>query len=103
MPTIYEGTFAPPSGRFALIAARFNSAIVEPLVAGALDGLKRHGVADDAIDIVRVPGSFEIPFVAQRLASSGKYEDNFLPSGLPAGSPEDCLNCAGGLYLDTPA
>ena len=73
MPTIYEGTFAPPSGRFALIAARFNSAIVEPLVAGALDGLKRHGVADDAIDIVRVPGSFEIPFVAQRLAVGGKY------------------------------
>src|SRR6516162_7348704 len=73
MPTIYEGSFAPPSGRFALIAARFNSAIVEPLVAGALDGLKRHGVADDAIDIVRVPGSFEIPLVAQQLAGSGKY------------------------------
>ena len=73
MPTIYEGSFAPPSGRFALIAARFNSAIVEPLVAGALDGLKRHGVADDAIDIVRVPGSYEIPPVAKRLAASGKY------------------------------
>jgi 6,7-dimethyl-8-ribityllumazine synthase len=73
MPTIYEGSFAPPSGRFALIAARFNSAIVEPLIAGALDGLKRHGVAEDAIDIVRVPGSFEIPLVAQRVAGSGKY------------------------------
>jgi 6,7-dimethyl-8-ribityllumazine synthase len=73
MPTVYEGTFAPPTGRFALVAARFNSAIVEPLVAGALDGLSRHGVADDAIDLVRVPGSFEIPFVAQRLAGSGKY------------------------------
>lgn len=74
MPTIYEGSLAPPSGRFALIAARFNSAIVDQLVAGALDALKRHGVADDAIDIVRVPGSFEIPLVAQRLAGSGKYE-----------------------------
>ena len=73
MPTIYEGTFAPPPGRFALVAARFNSAIVENLVAGALDGLKRHGVADDAIDLVRVPGSYEIPFVAQRVAASGKY------------------------------
>ena len=73
MPTIYEGSFAPPSGRFALIAARFNSALVEHLVAGALDALKRHGVADDAIDLVRVPGSFEIPLVAQRLAGSGKY------------------------------
>ncbi len=73
MPTLYEGTFAPPPGRFALVAARFNSAIVDPLLAGALDGLKRHGVADDAIDVVRVPGSFEIPLVAQRLAGSGKY------------------------------
>ena len=73
MPTVYEGSFAPPSGRFALIAARFNSAIVEHLITGALDALKRHSVADDAIDLVRVPGSFEIPLVAQRLAGSGKY------------------------------
>jgi 6,7-dimethyl-8-ribityllumazine synthase len=73
MPTLYEGSLAPPPGRFALIAARFNSAIVDQLVAGALDALKRHGVADDAIDIVRVPGSFEIPLVAQRLAGSGRY------------------------------
>src|ERR1700757_4690986 len=73
MPTIYEGSFAPPPGRFALVAARFNSAIVEQLVAGALEGLKRHGVADDAIDLVRVPGSFEIPLVAQRLAGTGNY------------------------------
>jgi 6,7-dimethyl-8-ribityllumazine synthase len=73
MPTIIEGTFAPPPGRFALVAARFNSAIVGNLVAGALDGLKRHGVADDAIDVVRVPGSYEIPLVAQRLAASKKY------------------------------
>ena len=55
------------------MAARFNSAIVENLVGGALDALKRHGVADDAIDVVRVPGSFEIPLVAQRLAASKKY------------------------------
>src|SRR5262249_5936943 len=68
----YEGSFAPPSGRFALVAARFNHAIVDQLVAGALDGLKRHGVADDAIDVVRVPGSFEIPPVAKRLAGSGQ-------------------------------
>jgi 6,7-dimethyl-8-ribityllumazine synthase len=73
MPTVYEGTFAPPPGRFALVAARFNSAIVDQLVAGALDGLKRHGVADDAIDLVRVPGSYEIPPVAKRLAAGGKY------------------------------
>jgi 6,7-dimethyl-8-ribityllumazine synthase len=73
MPTTYEGTFAPPPGRFALVAARFNHFVVEHLVGGALDGLKRHGVADEAIDLVWVPGSFEIPFVAQRLAASKKY------------------------------
>ena len=73
MPNIIEGDFAPPPGRFALVAARFNSLVVERLVAGALDALKRHGVADDAIDVVRVPGSYEIPPVAKRLAGSGKY------------------------------
>jgi 6,7-dimethyl-8-ribityllumazine synthase len=73
MPTVYEGTFAPPPGRFALVAARFNHVIVEQLVNGALDGLKRHGVADDAVDLVWVPGSFEIPLVAQRLAGSRRY------------------------------
>jgi len=73
MPTVYEGTFATPAGRFVLIAARFNHFIVEQLVNGALDGLKRHGVADDAIDLVWVPGSFETPLIAQRLAASGKY------------------------------
>jgi 6,7-dimethyl-8-ribityllumazine synthase len=74
MPTIYEGTVAPtPPGRFALVAARFNQVVVEKLVAGALDSLKRHGVADASIDLVWVPGSFEVPLVAQRLAASEKY------------------------------
>jgi 6,7-dimethyl-8-ribityllumazine synthase len=73
MPTVYEGTFAPPPGRFALVAARFNHFIVEHLVGGARDGLKRHGVADEAVDLVWVPGSYEIPLVAQRLAASRKY------------------------------
>lgn len=73
MPTIYEGTFATPPGRFALVAARFNKTIVDDLVAGALDGLLRHGVADSAIDLVWVPGSFEIPPIAQKLAASGNY------------------------------
>jgi 6,7-dimethyl-8-ribityllumazine synthase len=73
MPTVYEGDFSPPSGRFGLVAARFNQFVVEHLVQGALDGFKRHGVADDAIDLVWVPGSYEIPLVAKRLAESRKY------------------------------
>lgn len=71
--TTYEGNFLPPAGRFAIVAARFNDFIVDNLVAGALDGFKRHGVAEDALDLVRVPGSFEIPLVASRLAASHKY------------------------------
>jgi 6,7-dimethyl-8-ribityllumazine synthase len=70
---IYEGDFSSPGGRFVLIAARFNGFVVEQLVAGAVDALKRHGVADDRIDHVRVPGSFEIPLVAQKLGQSGRY------------------------------
>ena len=73
MPTVIEGDFAPPAGRFALVAARFNSFIVDQLTAGAVDALLRHGVTDDRIDVVRVPGSFEIPPVAQRLGKSGRY------------------------------
>jgi 6,7-dimethyl-8-ribityllumazine synthase len=71
--TIFEGTFAPPSGRFALVAARFNQFVVERLVEGAQDAFRRHGVADEAIDLAWVPGSFEIPLVARRLAESGRY------------------------------
>jgi 6,7-dimethyl-8-ribityllumazine synthase len=70
---LYEGDFSPPTGRFVLVAARFNAFVVDPLVAGAVDALKRHGVTDDCIDLVRVPGSYEVPFVAQRLGKSGKY------------------------------
>jgi 6,7-dimethyl-8-ribityllumazine synthase len=70
---VYEGTHSPPPGRFVLVAARFNKDVVDKLVAGAREGFQRHGVAEDAVDLVRVPGSFEIPLVAQRLAKSGKY------------------------------
>ena len=71
--TTFEGTFAPPPGRFALVAARFNQFVVERLVEGARDALRRHGVADDAVDLAWVPGSFELPLVARRLAGSGRY------------------------------
>lgn len=70
---IYEGDFSSPSGRFALVAARFNGFVVEQLVGGATDALARHGVSADRVDLVRVPGSFEIPLVAQKLAQTGKY------------------------------
>jgi 6,7-dimethyl-8-ribityllumazine synthase len=60
--------------RFALVAARFNDFVVEPLLTGALDTLQRHGVGEGQIKIVRVPGAFDIPIVARKLALSGRYE-----------------------------
>ena len=59
---------------FAIAASRFNHAIVERLVDGAIDGLRRHGVNDDHIDVVWAPGAFELPLVAHRLAETGGYD-----------------------------
>jgi 6,7-dimethyl-8-ribityllumazine synthase len=73
MPTTFEGHFSPPDGRFAIVVARFNATVTESLLAGCLDALVRHGVSDDRVDVARVPGSFEIPVVAKRMATSGRY------------------------------
>ncbi len=70
---IIEGDFSTPKGRFAIVAGRFNGFVVEALVAGARDALVRHGVQDEAIDLVRVPGAWEIALAAHKLANSGKY------------------------------
>ena len=70
---IIEGDFATPKGRFAIVAARFNGFVVESLVAAARDTLVRHGVGEDAIDLVRVPGAWELGPTAHKLAHSGKY------------------------------
>jgi 6,7-dimethyl-8-ribityllumazine synthase len=69
----YIGDYSPPSGRFAIVAARFNALVTESLVSGCRDALKRHGVPDDHLDIAWVPGSFEIPLVAKKLAAGGRY------------------------------
>ena len=72
---VIEGqTVAPAGARFAIVAARFNELIVDRLVEGATNELKRRGVSEDAIVIVRTPGAFEIPVAAQRLAASGKVD-----------------------------
>ncbi|MEM6484278.1 MAG: 6,7-dimethyl-8-ribityllumazine synthase [Pseudomonadota bacterium] len=68
-----EGDFSRPSGRFALIVGRWNSFVVEHLLQGAIDTLKRHGLADAQLTIVRVPGAFEIPLACQRVAKTGEY------------------------------
>ncbi|MGA2190772.1 MAG: 6,7-dimethyl-8-ribityllumazine synthase [Steroidobacteraceae bacterium] len=73
-PKIIEGELLARDLRFAFIAARFNDFIVEPLIRGALDALKRHGATEKQIEIVRVPGAFDIPIAARKLALSRRYD-----------------------------
>ncbi|MBW3602899.1 MAG: 6,7-dimethyl-8-ribityllumazine synthase [Actinobacteria bacterium] len=70
----HRGSLDGAGLRVAIVAARFNEVVVERLVSGALDCLRRHGVADDDIELAWVPGSFEIPVVARRLAESGRVD-----------------------------
>lgn len=72
--TVYEGNLSGADLRIAVVVARFNELIGGRLLAGAQNALRRHGVADEAVDVVWVPGSFEIPPVARRLACSGRYD-----------------------------
>jgi 6,7-dimethyl-8-ribityllumazine synthase len=69
-----EGHLSATGRRFALVVARFNSFIVEQLVAGAIDTIVRHGGAKDDITIYRVPGAFELPLLAQRVARNGQQD-----------------------------
>src|SRR5437660_3348860 len=69
----FEGSHTAPIGRFAVVASRFNQSVVDRLVEGAKEGFKSHQVAENSIDLIWVPGSFEIPMVAKRLAATGKY------------------------------
>jgi len=69
-----EGDMIVKGSRFALLVARFNSFVVESLLDGAIDTLKRHGADEKNLDIIRVPGAFEMPLAAQRLAASKNYD-----------------------------
>jgi len=73
-PKVIEAELLARDLRFVLVAARFNEFVVDPLVRGALDALKRHGVLEKQIEIVRVPGAFEIPIVVRKLAQSQRYD-----------------------------
>jgi 6,7-dimethyl-8-ribityllumazine synthase len=73
-PKIIEGELQARDLRFAIVAARFNEYVVDLLVRGAIDALRRHGVAEKQIEIVRVPGAFDIPIVARKLALSKRHD-----------------------------
>lgn len=71
---IYEGQLVSEGLRYGLVVGRFNEFITQKLYTGALDALKRHGAKDEEIEVAWVPGAFEIPLVAQKMAESGKYD-----------------------------
>ncbi len=71
---VYEGKLIAQGLKFGIIVGRFNEFITGKLLGGALDGLKRHGVEEADIEIAWVPGAFEIPLVAKKMAKSGKYD-----------------------------
>ena len=74
MPKILEGLLAGEGLRFAIITARFNDFISSRLVEGAIDALNRHGVSEGDMFLVKVPGAFEIPLAAKKLAESDRYD-----------------------------
>lgn len=74
MPKVLEGKLSAEGCRFAIIVSRFNDFVSSRLVDGAMDALIRHGADDQAVVLARVPGAFEIPLMAQRLAETGRYD-----------------------------
>ena len=73
--TLYEGDLRLPDGaRFAIVASRWNARITDPLVAGARQCLADNGVADAAVDVVRLPGAWELPLAARQLALGGRHQ-----------------------------
>lgn len=70
----FEGKLVLKESQIGIVASRFNEFITGKLLSGALDGLKRHGVNEDSIDIAWVPGALEIPLIASKMAESGKYD-----------------------------
>ncbi|NOZ25771.1 MAG: 6,7-dimethyl-8-ribityllumazine synthase [Nitrospirae bacterium] len=71
---IYEGELNAKGLKFCIVASRFNDFITNKLTEGAVDALKRHGASDKDIDLVRVPGAFELPMVVKRVADKGSYD-----------------------------
>ena len=74
VPNIIEGQLLAENKSFGIVVSRFNEFISGKLLEGAIDCLKRHGVDDESVDVAWVPGSFEVPIVAKRMAASGKYD-----------------------------
>lgn len=74
MSQVFEGHLVATGLRFGIVVGRFNEFITSKLLGGAQDALKRHGVNEEDVAVAWVPGAFEIPFAAKKMASSGKYD-----------------------------
>ena len=71
---VLEGKLVATKGKFAIVGARFNEFIVSKLLGGAVDGLVRHGISEENIDVAWVPGAFEIPLICEKMVKTGKYD-----------------------------
>ena len=84
---VFEGKVVSENIKIGIVAARFNEFITSKLLGGALDGLKRHNVNENDIDVAWVPGAFEIPLIAKKMANSGKYDAVICLGAVIRGSP----------------
>lgn len=93
--TTIEGQFNDAQGQYAIVVARFNSFVVESLLEGAIDALKRHGISEESIRVIRVPGAFEVPLAVQKLAAQ-KKDDAIIALGavIRGGTPHFEYVCA---------
>ncbi|MGN0072475.1 MAG: 6,7-dimethyl-8-ribityllumazine synthase [Coriobacteriales bacterium] len=98
-----EGKVVSEGIKVGIVAARFNEIIVNKLVGGAVDGLVRHDVSEDDIDIAWVPGAFEIPLIAKKMANSGSYDAVICLGAVIRGATSHydivCNECAKGVAL----
>lgn len=98
---ILEGELVARELKFAIVAARFNDFIVEPLVKGALNALKQQDADESNIDVVRVPGAYELPLIAMKLAQSKRYDAVIALGAVIKGATAHfeyvCNECASGL------
>ncbi|MBD3646844.1 MAG: 6,7-dimethyl-8-ribityllumazine synthase [Pseudomonadales bacterium] len=101
MTKVIEGDFSAVTARFTIVVARFNGYIVEGLLSGAIDTLTRHGVNENNITVVRVPGAYELPLVAKKVAEKGDADAIIaLGTVIRGGTPHFeyvAGECAGGL------
>ena len=100
---VLEGKLVAGKGKFAIVGARFNEFIVSKLISGAEDTLVRHGVDTDDITLVWVPGAFEIPLAAQKLAQSGKYDAVICLGATRAQTRRTSVSSAPEISLETDA